>query len=138
MYLKRRIHSFIWGGLVAAILIALGVSTGDAYVAIFWSIVGVMAFTFTSCLILGNETVLSVLEAINSWAFISLPGLIYELSLDGIIWMLTVKLLFWILGLILGILCAILSVIVSLVVSVFVYPFSLYKNFKGIPQEYDV
>ena len=134
--LARRIHSFVWGGLAAALFIALGISCKDIGSTIFWIVIGVMSFTFVSCLILGNGTVLSILEEINSWAFVSLPGLIFELSLDGIIWLLTVKLLFWILGLILGVICAILSVIVSVVVSVFVYPFSLYKNFKGIPQEY--
>lgn len=133
----RRIHSFVWGGLVAALLIALGISTGDLVSAIFFSVIGVLSFTFVSCLILGSEAVMTILEEINGWAFVSLPGLIYELSLDGIIWMLTVKLLFWILGLVLGILCAILSVIVSLIVSPFAYPFALYKNFKGIAQEWD-
>ena len=61
-----------------------------------------------------------------------MPGLIFELDLDGIIWFLTVKLIFWILGFILAALCGILAIGLGLVVSLFVYPFAIIKNIKGI------
>ena len=71
-----------------------------------------------------------MIAEIFSWGFVTMPGLIFTLDLDGIIWLLTVKLLFWILGFILAALCGILAIVLGLVVSVFVYPFALYKNIK--------
>jgi hypothetical protein len=67
---------------------------------------------------------------IFSWGFVRMPGLIFTLDLDGILWLLTVKLLFWILVLILAVICGILAVALGFIVSVFVYPFAIYKNLK--------
>ena len=65
-----------------------------------------------------------------------MPGLIFTLDLDGIIWFLTVKLLFWILGIVLAILCGLLGICVGLAVSVFVYPYALYQNIKHPEDDY--
>jgi hypothetical protein len=72
-----------------------------------------------------------VLE-VFSWGFVKMPGLIFTLDLDGIIWLLTVKLIFWILGFILAALCGVLAIGLGLVVSLFVYPFAIIKNIKDI------
>jgi hypothetical protein len=64
------------------------------------------------------------------WGFIKLPGLIFTLDLDGIIWLITVKLLFWILGIVLATLCGLLALVIGSIVSVFVYPFAIYKDIK--------
>ena len=134
--MKRRIHSFVWGGLAALILIIVGivtsVNTNDYINLAFWGVVGILAFTLISCLILDNNFVGDMVLEIFSWGFVKMPGLIFTLDLDGIIWLLTVKLLFWILGFILAIICGILAIALGLVVSVFVYPFAIYKNVKGI------
>ena len=134
--MKRRIHSFVWGGLAALILIIIGivtsVNTNDYINLAFWGVVGILAFTLISCLILDNNFVGDMVLEIFSWGFVKMPGLIFTLDLDGIIWLLTVKLLFWILGFILAIICGILAIALGLAVSVFVYPFAIYKNVKGI------
>ena len=131
--LKRRIHSFIWGGIAGAALIALGIifSSGGATAIIGSIVVGILAFTFVSCLILDNNFIMDVFTAIISWGFVQMPGLIFTLDLDGIIWLLTVKLLFWIIEILLAIACAILAVVIGAVCSLFVYPFALYKNIVG-------
>ena len=85
-----------------------------------------------SCLILDNNVVGEVVGEIFSWGFVSLPGLIFELSLDGIIWLITVKLLFWILGFILAAICGLLAIVIGSVVALFVYPFALIKNIKNV------
>ena len=69
-----------------------------------------------------------MIAEIFSWGFVRMPGLIFTLDLDGIIWLLTVKLLFWILGILLAILCGGLAIALGLFVSIFVYPFALRKN----------
>ena len=125
--MSRRIHSFVWGGLVAVALIVIGIVTSNVAVC---CVLGILAFTLISCLILNNNFVGDMVAEIFSWGFVRMPGLIFTLDLDGIIWLLTVKLLFWILGFVLAALCGILAITLGLIVSVFVYPFAIYKNIK--------
>ena len=131
--MKRRIYSFIWGGIAFAIFLSSGISLyseSQDIAMLFSGIgVGVAMFTFISCLILANNFIGDMVYEIFSWGFVRMPGLITTLDLDGLIWLLTVKLLFWVLGFILAVICGILAVILGSVVSVFVYPFAIYKNF---------
>ena len=133
---KLRINSFVWGGLSAAALIALGVMaiTKDLKgIGIACFVASVAAFTLVSCLILKNNFIEDVLDEIFSWGFVSLPGLIFELSLDGIIWLLTVKLLFWILGIALACAAGGFAIFIGAILSLFVYPFALSKNIREVP-----
>ena len=127
--MTRRIHSFVWGSVAALVCIIIGICTDNVGA---WIAIAVGAFTLTSCLILDNNFVGEMLSEIFSWGFVRMPGVIFTLDLDGILWLLTVKLLFWVLGLILAVLCGILAVALGLIVSIFVYPLALYRNFKGI------
>ena len=130
----RRIHSFVWGGLAAVALIVVGIvtsiNTSDFTNLAIWGALGVMAYTLIGCLILDNNFVGEKIEDILEWGFVKMPGLIFTLDLDGIVWLLTVKLLFWILNLILSIICGVLAIAFGLVVSLFVYPYAIRKSFK--------
>lgn len=133
--MTRRIHSFVWGGLAGAFGIGFGIYSfigNDSILGVISLVAGILAFTFVSCLILDNNFIGDLVGEIFSWGFVSLPGLIFELSLDGIIWLITVKLLFWILGLILACITGILAVVCGAILSVFVYPFALVKNIRGV------
>lgn len=136
---KRRIHAYVWSGIVAALVLAffligyLGSETGEGLLLVI--IPPVCAFALASCLILGNNFVGEMIAEIFSWGFVKMPGVIFELDLDGIIWLLTVKLLFWVLGILLALLCGLLAVLLGAVVSVFVYPFALYKAYRGANEE---
>jgi hypothetical protein len=44
----------------------------------------VCAFALASCLILGNNFVGEMIAEIFSWGFVKMPGVIFELDLDGI------------------------------------------------------
>ena len=127
--MRRIVNSFVWGGIAALACIIIGICAADVGI---WMAAAVGAFTLTSCLILNNNFIGDMLLDIFSWGFVRMPGVIFTLDLDGIIWLLTVKLLFWVLGIILAILCGILAIALGTIVSVFVYPFALYKSFKGI------
>ena len=126
--MTKRTHSFVWGGIAAAICLIIGIASGSIGL---WLMLGITSFTLTSCLILDNNFVGEMITEIFSWGFVKMPGLIFELDLDGIIWMLTVKLLFWILGLLLALLFGIFAIALGLFVSLFVYPFALYKDIKN-------
>ena len=132
--MKRRIHSFVWSGIVAIAFLIFGITqfvqSSDASMLSGGIAVSIMSFTLISCLILDNNFIGEMISAIFGWGFVTMPGLIFTLDLDGIIWFLTVKLLFWILGIVLAILCGILGIFVGLVMSLFVYPYALYQNIK--------
>ena len=132
---SRRIKSFIIGGILAAIAISIGIgaliSAGEVTNLLVWLGIGVMAFTFSSCIVLDNNFIGDVFLDILNWGFVQMPGVIFTLDLDGIVFLLTVKLLFWILGFILAIICGILAFVVASALSVFVYPFAIIKNIRN-------
>ena len=131
----------MWGSLISIstllIFVLCAVQSNMKTENIIAGAVGcALLFPFLSCLFLKNNFVGEMVIGIASWGFARLPGLIFELSLDGIIWLLTVKLAFWLLGLLLATLTTILGVILGMAISVFVYPFALRKSFVH-PEETD-
>lgn len=129
----RRRNSFIWGGIALVVVILVGVwiwNTQEVNAPFILCVIGaVVMFTLVSCLILANNFIGDMLLEIFSWGFVKFPGLIFTLDLDGIVWLLTVKLLFWILGIILAVCAGLLAVVLSGFLSIFVYPFALKKSF---------
>lgn len=131
----QRKRSFIWGGLITALILAitLGVSlntTENIGTIIGTAVTAALFFPFLSCLFLENNFIEDLFTGISSWS-IKMPGLIFSLDLDGIIWLLTVKLALWVLGGIISVACFLLAIVVCLALSVFVYPFALSKNIKS-------
>lgn len=132
--MKRRIHSFVWSGIVALAVLIFGIyycvnNHHLSYLPAF-IVAAIASFTMVSCLILDNNFVGEVMITVFSWGFVKLPFIIFTLDLDGLIFLLVVKVIFWILGFVLAILCAMLAIAFGMLFSLFVYPFSLYKNIK--------
>lgn len=132
--LLQRKRSFLWGGLLTALAVALALiitlsAKTETGAVIGASIGSALFFPFLSCLFLKNNFIGDLFETISSWS-IRMPGLIFSLDLDGIIWLLTVKLALWILGGLISIFCFILAVAICLVLSIFVYPFAITKSVK--------
>ena len=131
-----RNRSFIWGGITATVFFIIGIiswiSSSNAANFGTFSLLAITGFTLVSCLVLDNNFVGDMIAEIFSWGFVRMPGVIFTLDLDGIIWLLTVKLLFWVIGIILAVICGILAIVLGLLISVIVYPFALIKNIKGI------
>ncbi len=133
--IKCRKKSFIWGGIITAIILFISIllvvngdySTGTNAGFI---IVALLFFPFLSCIFLKNNFVLEMIGTIFSFGFIKFPGLIFSLDLDGIFWFITVKLLFCIIGILLAVAAFLIAVTIGLLVSVFVYPFALIKNIR--------
>ena len=86
-----------------------------------------LIFSFVSCLF--YECVVQDLVADWFSKSINLPGLIFSFDLDGIIWLIGMKLLFWVIGLLFGIICAIIGIILALICAPFVFPFVM-RNVK--------
>ena len=133
--IDQRRKSFIWGGIFTALILIVAIIGAtslklDTGKFVLSCVGAVLFFPFLSCLYLKNNFIQEMFETITSWS-IKFPGLIYTLDLDGIVWLLTVKLAFWIIGILVSIACFILAILLSLVISVFVYPFALVKSFRN-------
>ena len=59
-----------------------------------------------------------------------ISGIIFSLDFEGIIFLITVKILFLVLGMLLVLAFGALALFVGVWLSVFVYPFALYNNYK--------
>lgn len=130
--LSCRKESFWVAGTVAVLAMACGIAaaiyTGYYLSILSVIIIAIMIFTFISCLILPNNWIGEVVITIVSWSVRKMPGLIFSLDLDGIIWFITVKLTLAILGFIISALVFLLAITVGAILSVFVYPFAIRKN----------
>ena len=127
---KRRL-SFIWGGIVAGVLllIALGLTTKFGVKSFLIGLpVSAAGFCFLSCLILDNNFIGDVVLEIWSWSFVKMPGIIFTLDIDGCLFFIGVKILFAILGFLLGLLAAVAAIAIGMALAVFVYPFALRRN----------
>ena len=136
---SQRTKAFVWGAIatVAALILSIVLaSTGvwDSTTTIVAIVASIALFPFISCLFLKNNFIGNMVEAVASWGYITFPGLIFTLDLDGILWLITVKITFWLIGVIIGTLCTILAVLLGMALSIFVYPFALAKNIRH-PEE---
>lgn len=133
----RRKRSFIWGGVAAGawFLMILFASLYTTLWPLLWGLLATPAvFTFVSCLILRNNFVGEAVLEMLSWGFVKLPGLIFTFDIDGCLWFIAMKILFWILGFILAVAGAALALTFGMILSVFVYPYALNKNIRR-PEE---
>lgn len=119
---KRTLRNgFIWGGVAAVIaLIALLVAKVELYIVI---LAPIAMFTLVSQIIWGNW--ISDFFLFFCRSFKAPFGFIFELSLDGIFWLLTVKLALWIICGVLSILFFLLGLGLSMVLSLICSPFNI-------------
>lgn len=71
-----------------------------------------------------------VFVSVASWS-IKFPGIIFSFSLDGLKFLLFMKLLFWVLGVLVSIAAFILALTFSAICSIFAFPFCVYTNNKN-------
>lgn len=120
------VKSFIFAALgLIAILIILLFATEFSWITI---VLPILTFTMIAQLFWDGFIVDSFLFFCRS--FSSPFGLIFELSLDGIIWLLTVKLVLWIICGLLSAVFFIIGVIFNLIASAVTFPFALIRVIK--------
>ena len=138
--IKKRKKSIILGSIVASIvlliMIIVAVNNSKLGIALIGLPLSMAAFTMISCFVLKNNPIIDVFEEICSWGVVTFPGLIWEFDLDGFMWLIGMKLLFWVLGLLIGLICSALACLVCALLSIIIYPFSIVKNIKH-PEYYE-
>lgn len=130
---ERRINSFILATIFAVAFIITGIASfveRDVETGLFCLVVAVLSYFFVATMALNNTFIPDLWLEIASWGFVELPGIIFDISIGGLIFLIVVKILFFILGIILAVLAIIFATILSMILSVFVYPFALRKNLK--------
>ena len=133
--LKRRVHSFVWPSIASIIFIIFAIvcfANNSVDSGLIYLTISVLAFTFLATMILNNTFITDMWMEISSWGFIRLPGIIFEFSFDGLIFLITTKIILFILAMVLAILAASFATVIAMALSIFVYPFALRRNFKGI------
>ena len=133
--LKRRVHSFVWPSIASIIFIIFAIvcfANNSVDSGLIYLTISVLAFTFLATMILNNTFITDMWMEISSWGFIKLPGIIFEFSFDGLIFLITTKIILFILAMVLAILAASFATVIAMALSIFVYPFALRRNFKGI------
>ena len=91
-----------------------------------------IVFAFVSCLFYDCF----VQEVVTDWFAKSFqaPGLIFTFDLDGCLWLIGMKILFWAIGLVFGIVAGAIGIAIGLVCAPFVFPFvmkTLHKDYQA-------
>jgi hypothetical protein len=137
----RRTSAYWWSGIAAglfALIFIISIVNGYQGVGQLFGGLGIalvgsyLIFAFVFVLILNTTFINEMIVEIFSWGFVRMPGLIFTLDLDGIIWLLTVKLLFWIIGLLIAFAAGALALSLGFALSAFVFPFALYKSYHEV------
>ncbi len=124
---SARNRGLIWGGVMAGILLALGIMSAFADLSLFFStivgtlLIGAFIFMFVSQLFWDGAVVHC---ATNSW-HVMMPGIIFEFSLDGFIFLIVVKILFALIRALIAIVSLIFCIIVAILISPFTFFFAL-------------
>ena len=132
---NRRTHSFVWSGLALVILmiVAIAFFVKKYNDAGMWAIIiGVTLSSFIACLILDNNFIADMWVSVANWGYVKMPGIIFTLDFDGIVFLITTKILLSILSFLLATGTAILATILASMMSLVVYPFAIIKSFRYI------
>ncbi len=121
----------VYLGIIAVILAVVSVvallsgESDNTFGDICFALAGILLLYLAVVQIFWDASpVVDIFEAFMTKPFSGL-GLIFELSIDGIIWFIVVKLSLAILGFILSVLIAILGILICMLVAPFSFPFAL-------------
>lgn len=138
---EERRRAWIWSTVaaIALFVISLFVALGPGEKHPLYILVGLgcalALFAFLSCCFLDNTFVGEMWCSIAHWGFVDMPGVIFELDFDGIVFLIAAKILFAILGFLLATASVIFATAVGLVVGIFAFPFALVISNREIAEE---
>ncbi|MDE7161936.1 MAG: helix-turn-helix domain-containing protein, partial [Anaeroplasmataceae bacterium] len=130
---SRRILGYILG--LAAFAVLFGLSFGLAINSTDYSwlavgaVAGVCAYFIIACALLGDNLVTSCFTTIAGFG-IKFPGIIFTLDLDGIVFLILVKVLFGIISIIVSFFAFIAACIISGLLAIVYYPYILVISYK--------
>lgn len=128
---KKQKNGNIWGiiagSLVLIIVLLVGLFNKDYLTAFLYSTLGgIVVFTIVTQMFWGESVADCLMFFVRSF---KMPGLIFTLDIDGIIWFITVKLGLMILSAALSLAIFAIGLCITSVYSVFCYPIALSNYF---------
>lgn len=127
---KGLLWGILGGAILGAIMLAVGIALNDPLVYILGSVLGAYGgYTFVAQLFWDNSVM-----TLFSFFFrtLKLPGVIFTLDLDGLLFLIFVKVLGAIVSSLFTTLCFVAGVIVSVAYSMILFPFALVKQIREI------
>jgi transcriptional regulator with XRE-family HTH domain len=134
----HRNKSLIWAGIAAIPLLIICIVNifSDISSADTWSgVLGIIILDyaiFSFVFIMFYDTFIKDAVLYMFTASVNWPGLIFTFDLDGLIWLIAMKLLFAVLGFIIGVLAAMAGLIFGLIASMIAFPFVLLNYMRKI------
>ncbi len=128
---KRVLGWAIFGGIVGLGATLIACICNYQTVGIWWTIfapiiIGYIVLADIYC-IFSATWISELFLDVASWS-IKMPGLIFTFNLDGILWLIGMKILFAIIGFLIGVGAFLLALALSSFMSIFCFPFMLASN----------
>lgn len=131
---KIRNRGLIWAGIIIGVIIILGIvglvkdPTNVGYTLGGMAIILVFGYTFVAQLFWDG-----VVADITFFGgkIVGMPGVIFSLDLDGVIFLVVVKILFAIIKFIIWLATFLAAAVVAMIISPFTFPFALRKLNRG-------
>ena len=118
-----------WG---IAFAVIVGVGLGVFTPIHFWAILlAFCTFCLTGCVFIDESFVGEMWQSMISWSFHA-PGVIFDLSLDGVLWLIAVKVLFWIIGVLFAIVAFLVGTAIGFLFAPFAVIYDYVQNDKEI------
>ena len=118
-----------WG---IAFAVIVGVGLGVFTPIHFWAILlAFCTFCLTGCVFIDESFVGDMWQNMISWSFHA-PGVIFDLSLDGVLWLIAVKILFWIIGVLFAIGAFLVGTAIGFLFAPFAVIYDYVQNDKTI------
>ena len=131
---KIRNRGLIWSGAIIGVIILLGVvglvkdPTNVGYTLGGMTIVLVFGYPFVAQLFWDGVIVEIVMFG---GKVVGMPGVIFDLDLDGIIFLIVVKILFAVIKFLIWLVTFLAAAVVAMIISPFTFPFALRKLNRG-------
>lgn len=122
----KRSYTRLWWSLGVGIAVAIAVAIIFSSIGIGSAILlAAFSFCFATSLFYEESATRNVIFYMGEKS-IRFPGLIWEFSFDGFLWLIGMKILFAVVGFLFGLLCSIIGVLVAFLISPFALPFAIY------------
>lgn len=137
---SERRRAWIWGGIAACVVligfIIAMTQVGFKAGLLVGGIVGsVLTLAFIACCFFDNTFVGEMWQDVCEWGAVKMPGVIFSLDFDGIVFLIAAKILFFILGVLAAIAAFVLATALGLICGIFALPFAIGINQREMQQE---
>lgn len=140
---QRWVRGWSWAtvsALAPLILMIICIVSDPGSAGIFCALflpITVVLFCFVFCLLLNNTGVFDVALTIWSWGAVRMPGIIFSLDFDGIVFLIVTKILFAVTGFCLFLLAFLLGSAIGGVCAIFAFPIAIIRWKKGYKYDND-